>query len=123
MTSSPPTRRCTGRQHTDRRLQHAQGVGRQWKLGRYPILSNIPADGNQQGTIDPDERSSRRFWRNKGAPPRRNHIIHSGRRPPTADHQGCDIPSGRLLVCLQCYPWATHPQFVKGCNLNLPPDD
>ena len=73
--------------------------------------------------IDPDERSSRQFWRNEGAPLRCNHIIRSGRRLPTADHQGRDIPSGRLLICLQYYPRATHPQFVESRNLNLPPDD
>ena len=27
-TSSPPARQCAGHQHMDRRLQHAQGVGR-----------------------------------------------------------------------------------------------
>ena len=46
-----------------------------------------------------------------------------GWRLPSANHQGRDIPSGRLLVCLQCYPRMTHPQFVEGCNLNLPPND
>ena len=73
--------------------------------------------------IDPEEHSSRRFWRYKGAPLRHSHIIRSGRRLPTTDYQGCDIPSGRLLVCLQCYPWMTHPQFLEGCNLNIPHDD
>ena len=42
---------------------------------------------------------------------------------PSANHQGRDIPSGRLLIRLQCYSWMTHPQLVEGCNLNLPPND
>ena len=73
--------------------------------------------------IDFDERPARQFWRNKGVPLGRGHIICNGRQLPLADHQGRNIPSGRLLICLQCYPRATHPQFVEGRNLNLPPND
>ena len=43
------------------------------------------------------------------APLRCNHIVRSSRRLPTTDRQGRDIPSGRLFICLQCYPRATHP--------------
>ena len=42
---------------------------------------------------------------------------------PIANRQGRDIPSGRLLIFLQCYPRATHPQFVEGRNLDLSPND
>ena len=90
-TPSPPTRRCVGRQHTDR--------------------------------IDPDEHSSRQLWRNKGALLRCNHIVRSGRQLPITDRQGRDIPSGRLFIRLQCYPRATHSQFMEGRNFDLPPDD
>ena len=73
--------------------------------------------------VDPDERSSRRLWRNKGAPLRCNHIVRSGRRLPTTDQQGRNVPGGRLFICLQCYPRVTHLQFVEGRHFDLPPDD
>ena len=73
--------------------------------------------------IDSNERPTHRFWRYKGAPLGRSHIVCSGRQLPIADHQGRNIPSGRLLVRLQCYPQTTHPQFVEGYNLNLSPND
>ena len=49
--------------------------------------------------------------------------IHAGIGGLSADHQGRNVPSGRLLVCLQRYPRATHAEFVEGGNFNLPPDD
>ena len=91
--------------------------------GRYPILPGVPVDGNWHRMIDSDERPAHQFWRNKGVPHGRGHIICNGRQLPLADHQGRNIPSGRLLVRLQCHPRMTHPQFVEGCNLNLPSND
>ena len=38
-------------------------------------------------------------------------------------HKGRNIPCGRLLVCLQCHPRMTYPQFMEGCNVDLTLND
>ena len=86
----------------------------------YPVLQQI---GIGRERFDPNERSSHWLWRNKSAPLRCNHIVHSGWRLPTTDRQGRDIPSGQLFIYLECYPRATYPQLVEGRNFDLAPND
>ena len=101
LMSPSPTRRCSCSWHTCRGLQHPPSPYKQWELCRYPVLSSIPVDENRERTVDSNQRTIRRIWRNKGASLRSGHLASDGQRLPSVDHPGCHIPSCRLFICVQ----------------------
>ena len=103
--NSPSSRWCYRHHLAHCWLHNQKSASGQRKLGRHFVLSSFSADEVRMRPAPSSELPLGRFWWNEGTACGYYFIISGSGDIPVTNHQGCELPCGRLFILLQCHNW------------------